>query len=163
MHLACHAGVGMTASASALYLAPGPDGDSTLDFAEIERAPLDNALVFLAACRSGTGRATADGTIGLAREFLHAGARAVVASYWKVSDEATRMLVGHFYDTFLRGRNSMRGENEQSDVAAALRHAMLATRDELSHPHRKGKVAAAHPGGWGPFFILGDGSLTDEL
>jgi CHAT domain-containing protein len=163
VHLACHAGVGMTASASALYLAPGPDGDSTLDFAEIARAPLENALVFLAACRSGAGRATADGTVGLAREVLRAGARAVVASYWKVSDEATRILVSHFYDRFLNGAKSERGGNERVDVAAALRYAMLATRDDLSRQTEAGQGASAHPGGWGPFFVLGDGGLRDAL
>ena len=163
VHMACHAGVGMTASASALYLAPGPDGDSTLDFAEIARAPLENALVFLAACRSGAGRATADGTVGLAREFLRAGARAVVASYWKVSDEATRILVGYFYDKFLNGAKSERGGNERVDVATALRDAMLATRDELSRQTGAGQGVSAHPGGWGPFFVLGDGGLRDAL
>lgn len=162
VHIACHAGVGMTASASALYFAPGPDGDSTLDFAEIARAPLENALVFLAACRSGAGRATADGTVGLAREFLRAGARAVVASYWKVSDEATRILVGYFYDRFLNGAKSERGGNERVDVAAALRDAMLATRDDLSRQTGAGQVSA-HPGCWGPFFVLGDGDLRDAL
>jgi CHAT domain-containing protein len=156
VHLACHASVGMTASASALCLAPGPNGDSMLDFAEVSRVPLNNALVFLAACRTGTGRTTADGTVGLAREFLRAGARAVVASYWKVSDEATRVLVDHFYNFFLGG-------GAQASVATALRDAMSATRDQLSLQTSAKRKRPTHPGSWGPFFVLGDGSLRNEL
>lgn len=154
VHLSCHAGVGTTASASALYLAPDPGGDGTLDVTRIASVPLANALVFLAACRSGTGRAAADGTVGLAREFLRAGASVVVASYWKVSDEATRVLVGHFYDALLRRR---------VDVAEALRDAMRAARTDLSDRHDNGDAATAHPGGWGPFFVLGDGTLRDDV
>ena len=120
-------------------------------------------LVERAAARPAAGRATADGTVGLAREFLRAGARAVVASYWKVSDQATRILVNRFYDRFLEGAKSQRGGNGRVDVAAALRDAMLATRDDLSRQTGAGQGASAHPGGWGPFFVLGDGGLRDEL
>jgi CHAT domain-containing protein len=154
VHLACHAGVGPTASAAALHLAPDLNGQGALDAAEVARTPLSNALVFLAACRSGAGRAAAEGTVGLAREFLLAGARAVVASFWMVPDEATSALVEHFYTAFLGGGN---------DVAASLKLAMCATRKELAGSSGGGEGAMSHVAAWGPFFVLGDGTLRDEL
>lgn len=151
VHFACHAGVGDSAAISALYLAPDLEGRDRLDFADIANVSLDAALVFLSACRSGAGRPAADGTVGLAREFLRAGARAVVASYWNVSDKATALLVEHFYDAFLRGR---------SDAASALRLAMLATRSRLAGDS---SPEALDPSEWGPFFVLGDGGLRAEF
>ena len=157
VHLSCHAYVGSDATSSRLFLAPGPDDDGTLDLNEIATVPLTDALVILAACRSGSGRATADGTVGLAREFLRAGAAAVVAAYWNVSDEATARLVDHFYESFIGGSVT---------VAAALQQAMLATREDL-HLRRirlpKAEQEREHPVYWGPFFVLGDGSKVDDL
>ena len=151
LHLACHAVVDDAAQQSALYLAEDATGDDRLDRPDILRAPLNDALVFLSACRSGAGQAAAEGTLGLARDFLRAGARAVVASHWNVPDDVTATLVEHFYTSFV-------GTNR--DVGTALRMAMLATRWELEHTGKK-RRPAAHPADWGGFFVLGDGSLRD--
>ena len=151
LHLACHAVVDDAAQQSALYLAEDATGDDRLDRVDIVQAPLNDALVFLSACRSGAGRPAAEGTLGLAREFLRAGARAVVASHWNVPDDVTETLVGHFYTSFI---------GTDRDVATALRMAMRATRWDLEHG-RKGSRAATHPAAWGGFFVLGDGTLRD--
>ena len=148
VHLACHAIVGDSAEGSALYLATDQTGDDRLDLVQISQAPLNDALVFLSACRSGTGRAAAEGTVGLAREFLRAGARTVVASHWDLPDEVTATLVDHVYSSFIGDRR---------DIATSVKEGMLATRAELE---RKGR--APHPGAWGPFFVLGDGTLRDD-
>jgi CHAT domain-containing protein len=42
--------------------------------------------------------------VGLTRGFLHAGARAVLASLWKVDDAATARLMEVFYRGLLRDR-----------------------------------------------------------
>jgi CHAT domain-containing protein len=157
VHLACHAGVG-NVSGAALYLAPDADGHSTLDASNIARVPLDRAMVFLAACRSGGGPATADGSMGAAREFLRAGARAVIASHWKVSDDVATRVAAEFYERFFRAD----GHTPARDVASALQSAMLATRDELSRA--KGCIdSTLHAGWWAPFFVLGCGTVTDPL
>ena len=82
------------------------------------RLPVE--LVVLSACNTALGRPVrGEGLVGTVRGFMHAGARRVVASLWKVDDDATRELMRHFYAAMLRDR---------LPPAAALRQAQLAMR-----------------------------------
>lgn len=55
-------------------------------------------MVVLSACRTYLGQSVqGEGLIGLSRGFMCAGSKSVVASLWKVDDEATAHLMSAFY------------------------------------------------------------------
>ena len=77
------------------------DGFITMQDVYRLHAPVD--LVVLSACRTGLGEEVkGEGLIGLTRGFMYAGASTVVASLWKVDDEATAELMKHFYANMLQ-------------------------------------------------------------
>jgi CHAT domain-containing protein len=89
---------------------------TALDVAEMNLNSTD--LVVLSACETGLGKAAGgEGLLGLQRAFQMAGARAVVASLWKVDDDATRRLMTEFYDRLWRNRTG---------TLEALRRAQIA-------------------------------------
>lgn len=59
-------------------------------------------LVVLSAGETGLGEVTAGE--GLRRSFQNAGARAVVASLWKVPDAETQQLMSRFLELWLSGQ-----------------------------------------------------------
>jgi CHAT domain-containing protein len=77
--------------------------------------PVD--LVVLSACDTALGReVSGEGLVGMVRGFVHAGAKRVVASLWKVDDEATADLMKTFYRGMLQ---------EGRTPADALRQAQI--------------------------------------
>jgi CHAT domain-containing protein len=86
--------------------------------------PLDDLeLAVLSACESGLGEANVgEGVYGLQRAFHVAGCKNVVASLWRVDDEATAALMAVFYHQLWA---------EKRPPLEALRRAQLAL---LRHP-----------------------------
>lgn len=103
-------------------------------------------LVVLSGCESGLGRELGgEGLQGLAQAFLHAGARSVAASLWRVSDRATAELMARFY------RHLRQGESREG----ALRAAQV---EMIRAPGAKGRPAdSAYPFHWAAFQLYGAG------
>ena len=100
-------------------------------------------LVTLSACQTALGpEATGGEIMGLAQAFIRfgGGVPSVVASLWKVDDEATSDLMTAFYDALL-------GSDEPATRLDALRNAK---RELLDDPY------FAHPYFWAPFILIGD-------
>jgi CHAT domain-containing protein/predicted negative regulator of RcsB-dependent stress response len=100
----------------------GNPQDGFLRMHDIYNLKLPVDLVVLSACNTGLGKEVkGEGLIGLTRGFMYAGARGVVASLWKVDDDATAELMKHFYAGMFQ-RNLTPG--------SALRDAQLALRSQ---------------------------------
>ncbi len=129
VHLACH-GIADTEFPQRSALAITPDGasDGMLTVLDIFRLRCPADLVVLSACETGRGKVVrGEGLVGLARAFMYAGAPRVIASLWKVDDDATRALMVEFYKRWNAGRPAI----------AALRDAQAHVRAQpkWAHPH----------------------------
>ncbi|HEY6968168.1 MAG TPA: CHAT domain-containing tetratricopeptide repeat protein [Candidatus Angelobacter sp.] len=84
----------------------GKHQDGYLRLGDIYKLKLSADLVVLSACKSALGKdLESEGIIGLPRGFLYAGARSVIASLWKVDDEATAAFMKGFYARIQRGES----------------------------------------------------------
>jgi CHAT domain-containing protein len=100
----------------------GKQQDGFLRLHEIYNLNLNADLVVLSACQTGLGKDyKGEGLIGLTRGFMYAGSKGVIATLWKVDEEATTELMKHFYDGLFR---------QGLTPAAALRAAKLAIRNQ---------------------------------
>src|SRR5262249_32158489 len=110
--------------------------DTQLNFYSLLDLQLDAELVTLSACHTGVNRVfPGDELHGLMRGFLYAGAPAVVASLWAVSDRSTADFMREMYAAIRDG----------SAKRSALRRAQLAIKDAYGHPYY-----------WAPFVLMGD-------
>jgi CHAT domain-containing protein len=100
-----------------LFNEKGEPQDGFIRLYDIYNLKLPVDLVVLSACNTGLGKdVRGEGLIGLTRGFMYAGAASVVASLWKVDDEATAELMRYFYTFMLQDGLS---------PAAALRKAQV--------------------------------------
>jgi CHAT domain-containing protein len=123
-----------------------PDGksewDGLLTASDVAALEMDADLVILSACNTAApdGGPFADGFSGLARAFLHAGARSLLVSNWSIASDATVELTTGFL-TALRQSSGVRR-------AEALQSAILKLLDS-------GDDRYTHPGFWAPFVVVG--------
>ncbi|HZO24207.1 MAG TPA: CHAT domain-containing protein [Steroidobacteraceae bacterium] len=108
LHIATHARVdAQRPRLSALALTPeaGDEASSAFGLLDILGLKLNSSLVVLSACDTSRGRLLpGEGVLGPAQAFLEAGAAAVIASYWRVDDQATAAFMQQFYRHLLLDR-----------------------------------------------------------
>ena len=145
IHLAAH-GVGdeLQPDRAAIVLHPGSaQEDGLWQAREIRHTRLNADTVVLSACETGTGRLEGqEGIMNLARAFLTAGAKSVVASLWDIEDRSTATVMEGFYQHLAKGES----------VALALRSSQL----EFLKTYRE----KASPYLWAGFEVIGDGTRT---
>ena len=102
--------------------ADGRPQEGFLHLHDVYNLRLNADLVVLSGCRTALGREVrGEGLIGLTRGFLYAGASRVVASLWRVEDQATAALMTGFYRALWE---------EGLPPAAALRAAQLRVAEQ---------------------------------
>jgi CHAT domain-containing protein/Flp pilus assembly protein TadD len=141
IHLATHAEF-KNGSPFDSYLLFG-DG-SKLTLAEVNDLKLkDTQLVVLSACQTGLGSlGTGTEILGFGYQVHRAGAKASIASLWKVSDGGTQILMSAFYDN-LRKANI--------DVSTSLREAQLSM---INRNIKEDAVNYNHPYFWSAFVLI---------
>ncbi len=99
---------------------------------ELQRKELSNELVVLSCCKSGCGKITGDGVLGLSRALISSGVKCLLVTLWSIHDDPTADLMGKFYKDYKLHR----------DAPFAMRNAML------------GSIHTS-PAYWGAFCIFG--------
>jgi len=85
----------------------GQSQNGFLQLHEIYNLNLPVDLVVLSACQTALGsEIRGEGLIGLTRGFMYAGASRVVATLWKVDDEATAEMMRYFYEAMLKDKET---------------------------------------------------------
>ena len=144
LHLATHAKANDEKGVySYLCFTEVPD-DTTMSnrlyASELSLMSLSADMVVLSACETGLGELSkGEGVISLSQAFSRAGAKSLITTLWRVSDQASANLMGSFYKYLHAGANK----------DAALRNAKL---DYLN----SATARAAHPFFWAGYIAQGD-------
>jgi len=110
--------------------------DFRLTMRDVLDVQLRAKLVVLSCCFSARGEIKAEGVVGIARAFLGAGARSVIASLWALYGEETLEFMRHFYRNLVAGQSASK----------SLHHAMERMRETQEFKAVKY---------WAPFVLIG--------
>ncbi|XP_028400831.1 tetratricopeptide repeat protein 28-like [Dendronephthya gigantea] len=106
---------------------------------DITSISLRTRLVVLCCCHTGQGEISSEGVIGIARSFLAAGARSLLATLWPICDDATKEFMEAFYNELL----------QETPVCEALRRAMNLFQQHEREYYRSFLI-------WAPFTLYGE-------
>ncbi|MFO0984970.1 MAG: CHAT domain-containing protein [Planctomycetota bacterium] len=146
---------------SGLLLSAEDDAASGfLNTAEIVSLKLDAQLVFLSACETAKGKLVKGDSIrNTARSFLLAGARAVIATQWSVTDDAAVVQARTFYDRLFAGEPTAEALREAKLALIEGRpdgsRAPVASRGRALLTSGQRESRFAHPSFWAPFVLFG--------
>jgi CHAT domain-containing protein len=121
-------------------------------------------LVVLSACDTGLGKvASGEGVLGLQRGFHEAGARALAASLWSVSDAATSVLMEEFYHNLWHKRLTRLEALRQAQLAVLRDPGRVEARaEQLQRELAKEGPVVALRGGSKKAVSLPAGGRIDE-
>ena len=138
---------GLVVSPSAGQAPDSEAADDLVTVYDLARLSLQADLVVCSACQTGLGTVRAgEGTIGMSKALLSAGARCVVLSLWPVPDRPTRRLMLAFYQALRRGE----------PPADALCTAKAEVRRRYPRIYQ-------YPFTWAAFVVIGDGTTHAQL
>ena len=106
---------------------------------DITNSSVQARLVVLCCCFTGQGNVSSEGVVGIARSFLAAGARSVLASLWPIHDAGAKEFMKKFYNEIC----------EETPVCEALRRAKNFFQEHDNEYYRSIRV-------WAPFTIYGE-------
>ncbi|MBX7218459.1 MAG: CHAT domain-containing protein [Blastocatellia bacterium] len=144
LHFATHGLVNNThpALSGLIFSTLDPNGkpqEAFLRVHDISNLKLPAELTVLSACQTALGaNIQGEGIVGLARGFMCAGSKRVIASLWSVNDASTARLMTEFYRIMVKQKKS---------PAAALRLAQIAMWKQ--NPKQ-------NPYYWGGFVLQGE-------
>ena len=144
LHLATHArAMENSLMSGAMLLASDGDRPVEATTPEIAAMTLPFDLVVLSACESASGSLlSGEGLQGLANAFLEAGARAVLATRWRLGDRDGRAFLETFYRALIDGH----------DAVGALGTA-----------RRQAIAKRVSPAIWANFELIGDPTVAPHL
>jgi CHAT domain-containing protein len=151
--------------------------DGILTAEEVQALDLRGTeLVVLSACETGLGRLeNGQGVMGLQRAFRAAGARAVVASLWRVDDVATTVLMEQFYTNLWSKKMPKLEALRQAQLTVLNNPGLVSRRSaELAKPRgidekpeklpesgpvprSSARAPRSDPALWAAFVLSGDG------
>ncbi|MDZ4373371.1 MAG: tetratricopeptide repeat protein [Phenylobacterium sp.] len=99
-------------------LTASDDNDGLLGASEVSQMTFSADWVVLSACNTGSGEGGSDSLSALARAFLYAGAQALVASHWRVADDATAALTVEMLTAHRMNPHLSRAEARQRAMRA---------------------------------------------
>jgi CHAT domain-containing protein len=142
--------------------------DGILTAYEAMNLNLDNTdLVVLSACETGLGEIkNGEGVYGLQRAFKVAGAKSIIMSLWKVSDQATQELMVSFYKHWLNSplnppKGDLKTPNRKisgnTETESPLRGLGAGTkRASFLKAQKELKTKYPEPFYWGAFVMVGE-------
>lgn len=123
--------------------------DGLLGASEAAALSLNAEWVILSACNTASSERGSDSLSALGRAFLYAGAKSLLASHWRVADDATAALTVETMATAKAHPELSRSEARQAAIRAIR-----------SGKRTDGSVIAnwtaswAHPSAWAPFSLI---------
>lgn len=125
-----------------IFSADSSDGnDNKMHAYELIHMKLPSQMAVLSACNTGTGKMNrGEGVFSLARIFARSGTKSTVMSLWTAPDQATKVIMNHFYKELVEGV-------PKNKALALAKRAYLSSVNEpgLQHPYY-----------WAGFVLQGD-------